>query len=88
MQEFAIRRMEAKDLPGAAEVHQRAFPRQTFSADWLSCHFNAFPACQAFVAENSRGNIIGLILWTEKSGFRKEAFVELEQIAVEPEERR
>jgi ribosomal protein S18 acetylase RimI-like enzyme len=27
---------------------------------------------------------VGLIFWTEKSGFRKEAIVELEQIAVDP----
>jgi ribosomal protein S18 acetylase RimI-like enzyme len=56
MQNISIRRMEAEDLPAAAEVHQRAFPRQTFSANWLTCHFRAF------------------------------AFVELEQIAVEPKE--
>ncbi len=84
MDNILIRRMESNDLAGAAEVHQRAFPRQTYSGDWLTCHFRAFPACQSFVAECG-GTVVGLILWTEKSGFRKEAFVELEQIAVEPE---
>lgn len=39
---------------------------------------------QYFVAEHG-GNVIGYILWVQKSGFRREAVLELEQIAVHPE---
>ncbi len=79
-----IRRMKKEDIPAAAHVYTSAFPQQTFSKEWLECAFNSFPKCQLFVAEQST-KIVGLILWTEKSGFRKEAFFELEQIIVHPE---
>ncbi len=81
---LVIRRAEADDIPGAAKVHELAFPRQTFSKDWIDCVFRSFPKSQLFIAERG-GEIIGLIFWTEKSGFRREAVVELEQIAVHPE---
>jgi ribosomal protein S18 acetylase RimI-like enzyme len=79
----SIRRMREEDISAAAEVHAAAFPRQTFSKEWLDCVFRSFPKSQCFVAE-TEGKIVGVIFWTEKSGFRKEAFVELEQIAVSP----
>ncbi len=78
-----IRRMREQDIEQAAEVHAAAFPRQTFSKEWIQCGFGAFPKIQFFVAEHD-AQIVGVIFWTEKSGFRKEAIVELEQIAVRP----
>ncbi len=45
-----IRRMEEKDIEAAALVHAAAFPRQTFSKDWVTCGFKAFPKIQYFVA--------------------------------------
>lgn len=81
---LVVRRATEKDLSAAAKVHELAFPRQTFSKDWIDCVFRAFPKSQLFVAELN-GEIVGLIFWTEKSGFRKEAVVELEQIAVHPD---
>jgi GNAT superfamily N-acetyltransferase len=79
-----IRRMSEGDIQAASEVHAAAFPRQTFSKMWLECVFKAFPKSQCFIAQ-WQDKIVGLIFWTEKSGFRKEAFVELEQIAVCPD---
>ena len=81
--ELTIRRMTEDDIDQAAQVHAAAFPRQTFSRDWVQCGFRAFPKIQFFVAERN-GEIVGVAFWTEKSGFRKEAIVELEQIAVHP----
>lgn len=81
--EINIRRMIEQDIDKAAQVHAAAFPRQTFSKEWVQCAFRAFPKSQFFVAELS-GEIVGVAFWTEKSGFRKEAIVELEQIAVLP----
>lgn len=80
----SVRRMKEEDIVRAAEVHAAAFPRQTHSKEWLECVSRSFPKSQCFVAERE-GEIVGIIFWTEKSGFRKEAFVELEQIAVHPD---
>lgn len=49
---------------------------------WINCNFKAFPRARYFVAKDGP-RIIGYILWLEKGGFRKEAVLELEQIAVE-----
>lgn len=80
---LTIRRMTEHDIEQAAQVHALAFPRQTFSKEWIQCGFRAFPKIQFFVAEYEN-QIVGIAFWTEKSGFRKEAIVELEQIAVLP----
>ncbi|WP_208596475.1 GNAT family N-acetyltransferase [Vreelandella zhanjiangensis] len=78
-----IRQMEATDLDEAAKVHSLAFPRQAHSYEWLKCNFSASPRFLCFVAEVS-GNVIGYIMWMQKSGFRSEAVLELEQLAVLP----
>src|ERR1019366_2004749 len=84
MSDLIIRRAQEQDIAAAAVVHQLAFPRQTHSLEWLGCVFKSFTKSQLFVAETD-GKIVGLIFWTEKSGFRQEAVVELEQVAVQPE---
>lgn len=84
MKNIVVRRMQETDLVEAAQVHKRAFPRQTFNDQWLSCNFRAFPLSQCFVAE-AEGKIVGLIMWYEKSGFRQEAIVDIEQACVLPE---
>ena len=43
---------------------------------------HAYPRIMMFVAINEHGQVIGYIQWLQKSGFRKEAVMELEQIAV------
>lgn len=78
-----IRRMTEQDILSTAKVHEIAFPRQTFSKEWIECAYRSFPMSQCFVAELD-GIIVSFVIWTEKSGFRKEAFVELVQGAVEP----
>lgn len=78
-----IRKMESADLEGAAKVHSLSFPRQAHSYEWLKCNFNASPRFLCFVAEDN-GNVIGYIIWMQKSGFRPEAVLELEQLAVLP----
>lgn len=50
---------------------------------WISCNFKAYPRMKYFVARKDK-EILGYILWMEKGGFRKEAVLELEQIAVSP----
>ncbi|WP_413113516.1 GNAT family N-acetyltransferase [Thaumasiovibrio sp. DFM-14] len=75
--------MTEKDLLGAALVHKSAFVRQNYSNEWLACNLNAFPRYLIYVAEIDN-EIVGYIIWVQKSGFRPEAVLELEQLAVMP----
>lgn len=81
-----IRRMEERHVEEVARVGMRCFSglREYWKAlRWIECNFRAFPRMQYFVAEYG-GKVIGYILWVEKGGFRDEAVLELEQIAVLP----
>ena len=75
-----VRPFDDRDLLSVALIHEKSFPRQGFSNDWIRSLSGGFPRTQIFVADDVE--IIGYIIWTEKSGFRKEAVFELEQIAV------
>jgi ribosomal protein S18 acetylase RimI-like enzyme len=82
--QVSIRRMVVTDIDRTAKIHAVAFPRQKDSLEWIESNYRAFPRMQYFIAEAGE-NIIGFILWTQKSGFRPEAVIELEQIAVLPD---
>ncbi len=79
-----IRPFEIKDLAVTSKVHKAAFIRQKMSYEWIECNFKAYPKSQIFVAENQKNEIIGYIHWCQKSGFRFEVILELEQLAVHP----
>jgi ribosomal protein S18 acetylase RimI-like enzyme len=74
--------MHEDDIDAVAKIHSQQFPRQKDSARWISCNFTAFPRIMMFVARDEKDKVIGYIQWIQKSGFRKEAVFELEQIAV------
>jgi len=78
-----IRAMTEKDIPSVADVHRQAFSRQRDSERWITCNFRAAPRMQYYVAVHDSA-IVGYIHWTQKSGFRPETVLELEQIAVLP----
>ena len=80
-----IRFMKKDDLNSASIVHKEAFIRQRLSLEWLECNLNAFPRFLSFVAEID-DLIVGYIIWSQKSGFRPEAVLELDQIAVLPKQ--
>ncbi len=80
---YKIRRIESTDVTSVAKVHSQSFSRQIDSAGWVSCNFKAHPRIRIFVAQVDE-EIVGYIQWIEKSGFRKEVVLELEQIAVLP----
>jgi len=82
-----VRRLTQTDIDAVAHIHAQAFPRQTHSADWVNCNAQAFPRIRLYVAE-IEATICGYALWTEKSGFRNEVVIELEQIAVDPQKQR
>jgi len=71
-----------EDINAVAKIHAQAFPRQHSSEKWISSNFAAFPRIMIFVARDEQDKVIGYIQWSHKSGFRKEAVIELEQIAV------
>lgn len=81
-----VKSMSHDDVHAAAKVHEISFPRQTLSQDWICANFNAFPKIIPFVAEVD-DQIIGYIFWAQKSGFRSEVVLELEQMAVHPDHR-
>ena len=82
--EITVRRMIEGDVESVSEVHRRAFTRQRESEKWIVCNFRAYPRMQYFVATID-SEIVGFIYWTQKSGFRPQSVLELEQIAVTPE---
>lgn len=74
--------MHRDDIEAVAKVHAQQFSRQHSSSMWVSCNFAAFPRIMLFVARNENDDVVGYIQWIQKSGFRQQAVVELEQIAV------
>ncbi len=80
-----IRLINKEDIAATAEVHKAAFTRQTMSYEWIECNSKGYPKSQIFVAENGDKKIVGYIHWCQKSGFRPEVILELEQLAVHPE---
>jgi len=80
---LVVRAGAETDIPAMAAVHETTFPRQLDSTAWIECNFRAYPRIAYFVAEKD-GSVIGFIEWIQKSGFRKEVVLELEQLAVQP----
>ena len=78
-----IREMDSNDIESASHVHKKAFVRQTKSNEWLKCSNAAYPKTISYVATIGE-QVVGYVLWTQKSGFRPEVVLELEQIAVLP----
>lgn len=80
-----IRPLQYRDIEMTAKVHEAAFVRQVMSREGIESNAKAFPRTQYFVAENEESEIAGYIHWSQKSGFRPEVVLELEQLAVLPE---
>ncbi len=79
-----IRPARVGDLRGIAAVGSEAFsglrPRSS-GRRWVNACWKAAPRMRYWVAL-SAGTVVGYILWLEKGGFRAEAVLELEQVAV------
>ena len=76
---------KASDLGSIAEIGSEAFsglrPAER-GLEWVTACFSARPRMRYWVAKDEGGTVQGYILWMEKGGFRSEAVIELEQIAV------
>lgn len=79
-----VRPMTEEDIEAVANVQSKVFVRQSNCLDWITCNFRAFPRIQYYLIEKE-GRIVGFIEWLQKSGFRKEVVLELEQMAVDPD---
>jgi ribosomal protein S18 acetylase RimI-like enzyme len=81
---LVVRRAQEDDLDGIAKIGAEAFgglrPVERGRA-WVSACWRGAPRLQYWVIEGRPG-LLGYVLWVEKGGFRDEAVVELEQIAV------
>jgi GNAT superfamily N-acetyltransferase len=78
--------MRDKDISKVVDVYLKCFKGMSKPAvvrKWIKARHNSYPAGQFFVG--ALGNkIVGYILWIELGGFRNEAVIELDQIAVAP----
>ena len=84
-----VRPARDEDLESIASIGCEAFsglrPIEA-GRRWVEANWRAAPRMQYWVATVSDA-VVGYILWMEKGGFRREAVVELEQVAVQSERR-
>ena len=79
--------MREEDINQVARIYLQCFKgMQEFklAKKWVTLRHNSFPTSQFFVATLNK-KIVGYIQWVELGGFRKDAVLELEQIAVSPD---
>jgi ribosomal protein S18 acetylase RimI-like enzyme len=76
--------MEEKDIASVALIHASEFGRQRHSEQWISSTLKAYPRSLCYVIEINH-EVVGYITWLQKNGFRPEAVVELDQVAVKKE---
>ncbi len=83
---FSVRKAHDGDLGAISRIGSESFsglrPFEQGRA-WVVACFSAYPRMEYWVAEQD-SKVVGYILWNEKGGFRKDAVVELEQVAVDP----
>ena len=82
-----IRKANTDDIDAIADIYLECFhgmDDRSLVKEWINAKFNGYPANRYYVADDDC--IKGYILWVELGGFRKDAVIELEQIAVKPKE--
>lgn len=86
---MTVRPATESDLAGIAAIGGASFSGLRPPAQgerWVRACWGAHPRLRYWVAEVG-GAPVGYILWMEKGGFREQAVVELEQVAVRPSDR-
>jgi ribosomal protein S18 acetylase RimI-like enzyme len=82
---LVVRSARESDREGIAAIGSQAFrglrPIER-AQEWVDACWRAAPRMRYWVAEES-GKVRGYILWVEKGGFREDAVLELEQVAVD-----
>ena len=80
----SIQKAQASDIQHLAKIHQLTFIRQKDSYQWILSTFSAYPRYICYVLKCDE-HISGYIFWAQKSGFRPEVILELDQMAIHPE---
>lgn len=81
-----VRKMKEDDIDDVAKIYRECFHGMKDIdeiKEWIFLKYISYPVNRYYVIEED--DIKGYILWIELGGFRKEAVIELEQIAVTPE---
>ena len=76
-----VRRAEESEVSVIAAVHQEAFPRQLGSEDWVRATLAAYPRMLVYVMTLDC-QVVGYVFWAQVSGIRRNAIIELDQVAV------
>lgn len=79
--EVIIRKAFLRDTSNIAAIHREAFARQQNSEQWVTSTLAAGPRFYCYVVEVG-AEIAGYIFWAQKSGFRPEVVLELDQVAM------
>lgn len=87
-QDIVVRRMRDEDIGAVARIYLKCFRGMRefkITRRWITSRYRGFPTNQYFVATMDK-KVVGYIQWSELGGFRKQAVIELEQIAVSPDQ--
>lgn len=76
----SVRKATIDDVNSIAMIHQQAFIRQIESHQWIKSTLAAYPRFFCYAIESEM--IVGYIFWAQKSGFRADVILELDQIAI------
>ena len=81
---ISISKVKSTDIQSIASIHQLTFIRQKDSYQWVGSTVAAFPRYLCYVI-TLNASVVGYIFWAQKSGFRSEVILELDQIAIHPD---
>jgi len=84
---IVVRQMRNNDIGQVADIYLKCFRGMSKPSEvrkWIKLRQASYPVGQFFVGALGK-KIVGYILWLELGGFRKDAVIELDQIAVAPD---
>jgi ribosomal protein S18 acetylase RimI-like enzyme len=84
---IVIRELSYRDIPSLVDIYIESFKGmndERVVRRWIECKYRSKPISVYYVA-SLEDRIVGYILWTEHGGFRSDAVIELEQVAVRRE---
>ena len=79
-----VQKAQQDHVERIVQIHGLAFIRQKDSYQWVISTLSAYPRFMCYVI-HVEDQIAGYIFWAQKSGFRPEVILELDQIAIHPD---
>lgn len=73
------------NIDDISNVYSVCFPRESNHQVWINACFNSYPKSVYYIFMDDN-QVLGYILWSVKNGFRSNSIIELDQIAVRPEQ--